>query len=164
MRSDPFRLEALRRLLILDTPQEVLYDEFTNLLALNLGVPIAIINMLDEKRDWFKSCVGLPMRESSAASSFCEVFFDTAVDLLVVEDTLRDARFSGNPLVIGPPFIRFYAGARLVISGQTVGTLCAYDVHPKKLTVEQLDHMRALAEAVIGALMARGKSPLAGHR
>ena len=152
MRTDSARLAILKRVLLLDSPSKNLYDKFTQLLAKNLDVPIAILNLLDVDRDLFKSCIGLPMTESSAATSFCEVFFYTTTDLVVAQDTLADPRFSNHPFVVNPPHVRFYAGARLLIDGQTIGTLCAYDMKPKVLSLEQLDNMRMLASAVVESL------------
>lgn len=155
MRTDPARLAMLKRVLLLDLPSESLYDKFTQLLAENLDVPIAILNLLDADRDLFKSCIGLSMTESSAATSFCETFFNTTVDLVVAQDTLADARFANHPFVVNSPHVRFYAGARLVVDGHTIGTLCAYDLKPKVLSVEQLDNTRMLAAAVIESLRSR---------
>ena len=152
MRTDPARLAILKRVLLFDSPSNNLYDKFTQLLAENLDVPIAILNLLDVDRDLFKSCIGLSMTESSAATSFCEVFFDTTTDLVVAQDTLADPRFANHPFVANSPHVRFYAGARLLIDGQTIGTLCAYDMKPKVLSLEQLDNMRMLAAAVIESL------------
>ena len=152
MRTDPARLAILKRVLLLDSPSNNLYDKFTQLLAENLDVPIAILNLLDVDRDLFKSCIGLSITESSAATSFCEVFFDTTTDLVVAQDTLVDPRFANHPFVVNPPHVRFYAGARLLIDGRTIGTLCAYDMKPKVLSLEQLDNMRMLASAVIESL------------
>lgn len=160
MRTDPARLATLKRVLLLDAPSEILYDKFTQLLAENLDVPIAMLNLLDVDRDLFKSCIGLSMTESSAATSFCETFFNTEADLVVADDTLTDARFANHPFVSSSPYIRFYAGARLVVDGQTIGTLCAYDLKPKKLSFEQLDNMRLLAGAVVEALRSRLDSQL----
>jgi GAF domain-containing protein len=159
VRDNPTRIAQLRRLMVLDSPRERAYDDFAQSLATNLDVPIALINMLDVDRDWFKACIGLPMTESAAATSFCQAFFATSADLIVVEDTLTDERFAKHPFVVGAPFIRFYAGARLAVNGETVGTLCAYDIRPKKLSVDQLDHMRALAESAIELLQARDTFP-----
>ena len=155
MRLDPSRLAELRRALILDSAPERTYDELTRLLATSLAVPITIVNLLDEERDWFKSCVGIQQTQSPAVTSFCEAFFDTTRDLIVVEDTLRDARFEKNPLVMGRPYIRFYAAARLRVNGQTLGSLCAYDVQPRQLSVEQLEHLRTLAGAAVDLIARR---------
>ncbi len=149
VRKDPARLAELRRLLLLDSSAERAYDDLARLLATSLDVPITMVNLLDAERDWFKSAVGLPTRESPAATSFCEAFFDTADAVIVVPDTTRDARFMANPLVTGAPFVRFYAAARLAVEGYTVGTLCAYDVRPREIAAEQVERLQALACAVV---------------
>lgn len=158
MRLDPSRLAELRRAVILDSGPERAFDEITRLLATSLAVPITMVNMLDTDRDWFKSCVGIAATQSPAATSFCETFFSEARDLIVVEDTLLDARFQAHPMVVGQPFIRFYAAARLRVRGQTVGTLCAYDVRPRPVSTEQLDHLRTLASAAVELIHQRGES------
>lgn len=155
MRSDPKRLAQLRRQLILDSPREPAYDDITTMLASSLDVPIAMINFLDERRDWFKSAVGTSLRESSADTSFCEAFLGSTVDLIVVEDTYSDARFASHPMVVGAPFMRFYAAARVTSGEHTVGTLCAYDLQPRKITVAQVETVRTLAHAVIELLQKR---------
>jgi GAF domain-containing protein len=155
MRNDPARLAELRRQLILDSSPERAFDDITQLLATSLDVPIVMVNMLDDGRDWFKSCVGLPQHESPAATSFCEAFFKSADDLIVAEDTTQDPRFSSNPLVVNAPFIRFYAAARLTVNGHTLGTLCAYDVKPREISAQQVQHMQELAAAVVQLLNQR---------
>jgi GAF domain-containing protein len=155
MRNDLARLAELRRLMILDSSAERAYDDITRLLATSLDVPLTIVNLLDDERDWFKSCVGLEQRESPATTSFCEAFFKEADDTIVVEDMLKDPRFYAHPLVVGPPYIRFYAAARLVVNGHTVGTLCAYDIKPRQLTPEQLNQLRMLAGTAMELLKQR---------
>jgi GAF domain-containing protein len=145
----------LRRLAIVDSQPERVYDQLASSLSGLLDVPISMVNILDVDRDWFKSCVGLPLQESSAASSFCGAFFNTADPLIVVSDTISDPRFSANPFVQGPPFIRFYAGARLEVGGHTIGTLCAYDTQPKTLNGQQISDMIELAHAAMIALGGR---------
>jgi GAF domain-containing protein len=149
MRLDTSRLAELRRALILDSGPERGYDEITRLLATTLAVPITMVNLLDAERDWFKSCVGIQQTQSPAVTSFCEAFFRTTRDLIVVEDTLLDPRFEAHPMVSGRPFIRFYAAARLRVRGETVGTLCAYDIRPRQLSADQLEHLRTLASAAV---------------
>lgn len=149
MRLDPSRLAELQRLLILDSGPERAYDDITRLLAKSLAIPFTMVNMLDAERDWFKSCVGVQQTQSPAVTSFCEAFFNATEDLIVVEDTLTDPRFARHAKVIGRPFIRFYAAARLAVRGQTVGTLCAYDVCPRQLAPEQLEDFQKMAGAVV---------------
>jgi GAF domain-containing protein len=155
MRNDPDRLAALRRAMILDSSPEKAFDDITRLLATALDVPIALVNMLDEDRDWFKSRVGIGLTQSAAATSLCDVFFAEQADLIVVPDTQLDARFNANPLVTGQPFVRFYAAARLMVDGATIGTLCAYDIKPKALGAEQLDQLRTMAATAMSMLRQR---------
>ena len=155
MRLDTARLAELRRALILDSGPERAYDDITRLLATSLAVPITMVNLLDAHRDWFKSRVGIQQSKSPAITSFCEAFFSTSCDLILVEDTLLDPRFKAHPLVMGQPNIRFYAAARLSVRGETVGTLCACDFRPRQLTIEQLEQLRALASAVVELIGSR---------
>lgn len=155
MRNDPDRLAELKRRAILDTTRERAYDELARLLASSLEVPITMVNFLDAERDWFKAAVGLPHSESPALTSFCEAFFSSPDDLIIAEDTRADARFAAHPLVTGAPFIRFYAAARLTAAGQTLGTLCAYDVQPRTITPAQIETLRALAHAAIEMIRLR---------
>ena len=149
MRHDISRLAELRRALILDSAPERAYDDITRLLASTLAVPFTMVNLLDVERDWFKSCAGLQQTQSPAVISLCEAFFSSTRDLIVVEDTLDDSRFEFHPKVIGRPFIRFYAAARLKVRGQTVGTLCAYDIRPRQLSADQLNDLQTMAGAVV---------------
>lgn len=154
-RHDPARIAELQRIAILDSSPERAYDDIARLLATTLAVPITMVNLLDEERDWFKSCVGLQQTRSPQVTSFCEAFFHSESDLIVVADTLADLRFSAHPLVVGQPFVRFYAAARLKVRGETVGTLCAYDMVPRQITPEQVEQMRTMAGAVIELLSQR---------
>ncbi len=154
-RLTPSRLDELHRLAILESAPEKVYDDIVGLLARSFDAPIAMVNMLDADRDWFKSCVGLKQRQSPVATSFCEAFFHWSDDIIIAEDTTLDPRFSKHPLVIGPPHIRFYAAARLVVDGQTVGTLCSYDVAPKQISTEQREQLRVLAQAAMKLLAKR---------
>lgn len=148
-RFEPSRLAELRRVSRLDAGAERAYIDITRLLATSLAVPITMVNLLDAPRDWFKCCAGVQQTQSPAVVSFCEAFFDSTQDVIVAEDTLEDRRFARHPLVVGRPFIRFYAAARLAVRGRTVGTLCAYDVRPRRLSTETLDHLQTMASAVI---------------
>lgn len=158
MRNNPERLQALKSLALLDTTAEVAYDDLTRTLAQTFGVPIAMVNLLDADRDWFKSCIGVSLAESPAETSFCEIFFHCDDDLLVIPDTLADPVFSSHPLVVGAPFIRFYASARLAVAGHTVGTLCIYDVQPKQVSAEQIETLRVLRLATMEVLARRTRA------
>ena len=149
MRKDPDRLAELRRQLILDTSIEKAYDDITRLLSSSLDVPIAMVNFMDADRDWFKSRVGFSLTELPVDTSFCESFFTSSKDTIVVPDTLQSEQLRHHPLVTGEPHVRFYAAARLVVNGETLGTLCAYDTRPRQLLPEQIEHLRALTLAVL---------------
>ena len=163
MRQDSRRLAQLRHHLILDSPSERAYDEITRLLATSLEVPISLINFMDENRDWFKSGVGLTHCESPAETSFCEAFLRSSVDLIVVDDATLDERFATHPLVVGEPFIRFYAAARITSAGHTLGTLCAYDVKPRNISITQIETLQTLATAVMELLNKRDAAAIARH-
>lgn len=155
MRNNPERLQALKNLALLDTAPEVVYDDLTRQLAKAFDVPIAMVNLLDADRDWFKSCIGVSLTESPAETSFCEIFFHCDDDFLVIPDTTADARFSDHPLVLNPPFIRFYASARLAVDGRTIGTLCIYDTQPKQVSAQQLEILGAMRLAAMETLALR---------
>ena len=155
MRKNDARLKALQTLAILDTAPEVVFDDLTRAVAQTFGVPIAMVNLLDAERDWFKACIGFPVTEAPASTSFCEVFLKSDQDMVVVEDTLKDARFEFHPMVVGPPNIRFYAAARLSVRGHTVGTLCVYDTNVKQVSRDQLESLNALSKAAMELLSQR---------
>lgn len=142
------RIAALRELLILDSDPEEQFDGMTAYCASRFDVEIALVTLVDTNRQWFKSACGLDSRETSREVSFCghAILQD---EVLVVPDALADERFHDNPLVTGPPRIRFYAGAPLKAQGgQRVGTLCLIDGEPRRLTDDDLAHLRELAAAV----------------
>ncbi|EPG74514.1 GHKL domain protein [Leptospira fainei serovar Hurstbridge str. BUT 6] len=143
------RLRELDRYKVLDTPPEKKYDGITKAASLICGAPIALISLIDAKRQWFKSKTGLELSETPRDISFCQ-FALQGQEILIVEDTSKDERFQENPFVLGPPFIKFYAGAPLLTpSGIAVGTLCVFDTVPRGLDSKQLEALRALADSVI---------------
>lgn len=158
LRQLPERLQALKQLALLDTAPEVVYDDLIRTLAKAFQVPLAMVNLLDADRDWFKACIGVSLTESSAETSFCEIFFHCDDDLLVIADTTADARFSDHPMVVGAPFIRFYASARLAVNGHTVGTLCIYDMQAKQVSVEQVETLGLLRRAAMEILAQRASA------
>jgi len=149
------RLRELKRLMVLDTSDEQSYDDITRLAAQVCGTPIALISLVDETRQWFKSRVGLQARQTPREQAFCAHAI-VAEQPLVVEDARADPRFVDNPLVTGEPGIRFYAGAPLTTSnGQTLGTLCVIDTVPRKVTPAQMDQLKFMAQQVIAMLEQR---------
>ncbi len=146
------RLAALRRYDILDTPREAAFDEIVALAAEICGAPIAVVNLIDEHRQFFKAEVGLGVRETPLETSFCAkaILED---DFLLVPDATRDHRFDGNPLVTGAPHLRFYAGALLkTAEGLPIGTLCVLDTAPKELSPLQQRTLQVLARQVMNQL------------
>ncbi|MEW5684869.1 MAG: PAS domain S-box protein [Pseudomonadota bacterium] len=152
------RLEALKSFAILDTPEEAAFDRITQLAAHLFGAPIALISLVDEERQWFKSAYGLDARETPRDQAFCaHALALTPGEVLVVQDATADARFASNPLVLGPPDIRFYAGALLSdYDGHSLGTLCVIDSKPRgPLSDSELHQLRSLAQMVVDHLEAR---------
>lgn len=145
---DAERVAALRHLMVLDTPPEERFDRLVAFVASEFDVPVALISLVDENRQWFKSKIGIETCETSRDISFCAHALNSYDGFLLIEDALEDARFHDNPLVTGPPFIRFYCGAPLVLpSGMVVGTLCVIDSKPRgmdKLDIAILGSVRDL--------------------
>ncbi|MEO7936761.1 MAG: GAF domain-containing sensor histidine kinase [Dokdonella sp.] len=149
------RLAALRSYGILDTPIEGAFDDVTRIAALICGAPIAVVNFIDSGRQWFKSEIGLGLREMPLGPSICAHAI-LQNELFIVGDTTQDSRFSANPLVTGDPGLRFYAGAPLLTpDGLTLGTVCVLDMQPRVLSDEQSLALKALARQVMAQLELR---------
>jgi len=143
------RLAALLRYEILDTPEDSAFDDFTALAAQICDTPIALISLVDDRRQWFKSRVGLDVSETPREISFC-TYTITGDEIFEVPDTLQDPRFCSNPLVLGDPHIRFYAGTPLTSpDGYNLGTLCVIDRQPRRLSPEQRETLERLGRQVI---------------
>jgi diguanylate cyclase (GGDEF)-like protein/PAS domain S-box-containing protein len=149
-------MAALRRLQVLDSAPEAEFDALVQVASSICGVPISLISLIDTDRQWFKANVGLPgVDETPREYAFC-AHAVLGNDLFEVEDATLDPRFADNPLVVGQPDIRFYAGAPLTLSGgETVGTLCVIDREPRKLTDQQRDVLRQLSVAATKLLEGR---------
>ncbi len=149
------RIAALRAYQILDTTPERVFDDLTRQAARACGAPIALISLVDTERQWFKAKVGLAVEETSREVSFCAHAIRYE-GVMVVPDTAADPRFAANPLVVGEPAIRFYAGAPLVNpEGHALGTLCVIDVVPRALNAEQREALEALGRLVVSQLELR---------
>lgn len=149
------RLEVLWQYEVLDTVPEEVFDDLTELAAHICDAPIALISLVDEDRQWFKSRIGITVTETSRDISFCAhaIMND---GLFVVPDATKDRRFKNNPLVKGPQKIRFYAGAPLITpEGHALGTLCVLDSKPRTLRPEQAQALRVLAHHVVSQLELR---------
>ncbi|HXG56246.1 MAG TPA: ATP-binding protein [Vicinamibacterales bacterium] len=152
------RLRALRSYEIVGTAPEQSFEDLTWLASEICGTPIALVSLIEEERQWFKSVRGLDVQETSRDASFCAHALITPQDLLVVPDAADDDRFAGNPLVVADPKIRFYAGAPLVSpEGHALGTLCVIDRTPRHLSERQRQALGALARQVMTQMELRRK-------
>lgn len=146
------RLAELQGLAILDTPREERFDRIARIAAASLDVPIALISLVDRDRQWFKSCIGLEVRETPREVAFCAHAVEQGADV-VVPDTLLDERFADNPLVTDGPRIRFYAGAPLLTAtGSCLGTLCVADTRPRELSAVELATLHDLRDMAVEQL------------
>lgn len=142
------RQAALNALQVLDTPAEERFDRIVRLAARFLNVPIALVSLIDDDRQWFKSCLGLSAAETSREISFCGHAILRAGPFIVADARL-DERFADNPLVVGDPNIRFYAGQPIhTRDGHPIGTLCVIDNDPRVFGTEDQLTLRDLAALV----------------
>ena len=148
------RLEALRQY-PLDSSPEPAFDDLTALAARICEAPISLISLVDERRQWYKSRLGLPAREIPRDLSFCRHTI-LQPDLFIVPDATQDDRFAGDPLVTRRAHVRFYAGAPLLTNdGQALGALCVMDRVPRQLHPSQQEALRALSHQVMAQLELR---------
>ena len=153
------RLQALRALGVLDTAAESCFDEIVRAAALVCKVPISLISLVDEHRQWFKARVGLAAAQTPRDIAFCAYTILSPDTMLEVSDATKDQRFSENPLVTGDPNIRFYAGFPLSdVNGFSLGTLCVIDREPRVLDNWQREVLSTLARQVMRLLAARASA------
>lgn len=149
------RLQALRRMRLLDTGSTEALDRITRMASRVLGVPIVLVSLVDESRQWFKSRIGLDAIETPRDASFCAYAIHDA-DPFHVGDASLDPRFAGNPLVTGAPYVRSYLGVPIRSQDHhAVGTLCMIDTLPRTFTADEIDQAKsfaAMAEDVVRAL------------
>lgn len=155
-KNEGARLIALERYNILDTLPEEAFDDITFIASTICKTPIALVSLVDENRQWFKSKVGLNVDHTDREISFCSHAIVEPEQLLIVPDATEDSRFVDNPLVTGFPEIRFYAGAVLCTSnGEGLGTLCVIDQKPRHISDNQIRALKALARQTIAQLELR---------
>lgn len=161
------RLAELSACGVLDTPPEPEFDELARLAAQLCGTPIALVSLVTRTRQWFKARVGLEVGETERRVAFCAHAILQPLDILEVQDAQQDGRFADNPLVVGPPWIRFYAGVPLCTeSGRALGTLCVIDRVPRRLSARQRRDLSALARQTVSQLdlRRRGQELARAHR
>lgn len=141
------RQQVLDALDIIYSPAEERFNRITRIAQRLFGTPIALISLVTEDKQWFKSCQGLTTSETSREISFCGHAIHQE-DAFVVPNAAHDPDFRDNPLVTGEPHIRFYAGQPLSIDGQRIGTLCVIDKKPRQLKPRDYDSLRCLANWV----------------
>jgi len=141
------RLETLKSLHVLDTPSEERFDRVTRMAKRMFNVPIASVTLIDENRQWFKSCIGLDVREASRKLSFCGHAI-LEYEVLVIPSASEDQRFSDNPMVVDIPKVEFYAGCPLVVNGYRLGTLCIADHQARVFDSEDIQALKDLASTV----------------
>lgn len=157
------RLNALYSYAILDSLSEDEFDRITELASLICEVPVSLVSLIDEERQWFKSKIGFDKRETYRNSSFCQ-YTIMGTEIFEVTDTTKDDRFKYNELVIGDPNIRFYAGHPLIDpDGYALGTLCVIDNYPNELSDTQRRSLKLLAQEVITLIVERRKKEELKH-
>lgn len=152
------RIKVLWQYDVLDTAPEAAFDELADLARLICGAPVALISLVDENRQWFKSKLGTTVKETSRDVSLCAHAI-LHKDLMIVPDASKDKRFKNNPLVTAGLKIRFYAGAPLISpEGHALGTLCVIDKVARQLTADQKRALRILAKHVMTQLDLRHRT------
>ncbi|WP_065889637.1 sensor histidine kinase [Pseudomonas sp. 35 E 8] len=154
--SEDERALSLEHLGVLDSAPEKEFDDIVMLASTLCDVPVALVSLVDRERQWFKACVGLDVRETHRDLAFCAHAILAPADVLIVEDAKLDSRFQNSALVLGPPHIRFYAGAPIIDdTGHALGTVCVIDTKPRTLTEQQRTALLALARQTSSLLQLR---------
>lgn len=160
LQSENARLEALRALELLDTPPEAEFDAIVAGAQHLFGCKMAYVSLIDAERQWFKARCGIDVTETARDISFCDRAI-AADGMLVIADAANDERFAANPFVLGPPFIRFYAGVPLRVRGHEsdvklpIGTLCVADDRPHDPSPDKLDMLKGMAQVIEAMLEIR---------
>jgi len=150
--NEAARVAALHKYAILDTEPEQAFDDLVLLASFICKTPIALISLVDEDRQWFKSKVGVSISETPREIAFCATAIQQP-DVFFVPDTLNDERFRNNPLVVSEPNVRFYAGAPLIDEeGHALGTICVIDRIPREFGHDQQAALKALSRLVLAQL------------
>jgi signal transduction histidine kinase len=153
---EPERLKDLESYSVLDTMPEKDYDYMTTIAAEICGTPIALISLIDDKRQWFKSHHGLDATETPKEIAFCAHAINDPKSVFIIQDARTDERFHDNPLVTNDPHVIFYAGVPLISEDNfPLGTLCVIDHSPKLLSQSQINSLSALANQVVNLLKLR---------
>jgi len=155
VRNESARIAALQKYAILDTEPEQAFDDLVLLASFICNAPIALISLVDQERQWFKSKLGVSISETPREIAFCAAAIRHP-DVFVVPDTLNDDRFRNNPLVTAEPHIRFYAGAPLINEeGFALGTICVIDRTPREFGAYQQSALKALSRLVLAQMELR---------
>ncbi len=149
------RLQALSSYKILDTPPEDRFDDLTRLAAAVFNVPISLVTLVDEDRQWFKSRHGIDSEQTPRERGFCARTIESD-EVFIIPDTHAETQYRDHPLVVSDPFIRFYAGAPLIVAdGSRLGSLCVIDRVPRSPDDERLKLLKIIRDAVVAQLELR---------
>jgi signal transduction histidine kinase len=155
-KNEKKRIETLKSYHILDSIPEKEYDDLTLIASQICGVPISLISLIDEDRQWFKSKRGINSNESEREHAFCAHAINYPDEVFTVSDSREDDRFKDNPLVVGDPHVVFYTGVPIVTEeGLALGTLCVIDNKPRDLNSDQINALKALSNQVLQLLELR---------
>ena len=154
------RMRVLRALDVLDSSAEASFDHIADWGRRTFNVPICLVTLVDSNRQWFKACYGLDVNQTGRDAAFCaHAIMPGAPEIFEVPDACADTRFANNPLVVGAPHIRYYAGAPLHMDGTKLGTLCVIDKKPRApLSKNERETLKSLAAMVCDQLTSRLQS------